>query len=170
MLWAAPYLLAVVTSATPAASNSRAPASTYDQAACDEQDEVAPPVEEPGVCAEAAKPAAPTVIDCNDPGMSVWLAEMIGSCDMPRPSPLGLRPQAIAPARGAVQVRSCDALGCARDAIPIRQGGSSDDDRPSALTLRLTLPRFATSTLIVPLRQRRLPAPHPDRLERPPRA
>jgi hypothetical protein len=75
------YLLLSVATATPAAPVHAAErlASTYDEAACDASDG--------GECAVAdaaalSLPQLPAILDCESP----FIAEMIGSCDLPKPS------------------------------------------------------------------------------------
>ncbi len=156
MLWAAPFVLAGLTATAPVA-----PASTYDQAACDE--ESAPPVVEPGKCL----PVDPVVvIDCDDPGMTPWVAEMIGSCDMPRPLVPGLKPDTLKPARGVWMVRS--GIDGGHHQTPVRTGGGNDDQVPAlgaAIHLRVVLAQSLTPEhVLAPLR-----SGLPQRLERPPR-
>src|SRR5262249_13590180 len=100
MLWA---VLAAVVSTTPTVDHSGIPlgtpsreaprlaplgspmtvASTYDEAAC--ADEKQPDKNDDINCSEPPPVAIPAVLDCNDARVSLWLGEMIGSCDMPRP-------------------------------------------------------------------------------------
>jgi hypothetical protein len=85
MLALGAYLVVSVVAATPAApahvvAASEKLASTYDEAFCDPADggECA---DEPAV-SEDLPPAAPAILDCESP----LIADMIGSCDMPKPT------------------------------------------------------------------------------------
>jgi hypothetical protein len=158
-------LLAGVTATTPPPSFG-GPASTYDEAACDEELVVAPPVE-PGHC-EQAEPVM--IVDCDDPGMTPWVAEMIGSCEMPRMNPPGYKPDAIKPARGAPMFRVQCGVACGHDQTPIRPGGFGSDDHPPALSGAIDFRHVLAASganepvFSIPL------SPPPQRLERPPRA
>lgn len=138
-------------------------ASTYDQAACDPSDS--------GECADdeaPAFPAAPAVLDCNDARLSVYIAEMIGSCDMPHPAPLA-KTASLRKANAPAPARVCDGL-CAPDSQPIRPAPrGTDDGSPLAGTLAaLTLPSPASALHVASTVQRdRIIA---SRLDRPPRA
>lgn len=166
------YLVASVVAAAPApvrADRAVAPAamaSTYDEAACDPSDG--------GECADDADaielaPAAPAILDCNDPHLSVYIAEMIGSCDMPHPSP-GVKTASLRKAaNGPAPTRICDGL-CASDAQPLRSTPRSTDDPPPLLgtVAALSLPGLY-SALHVPSRVQRHRI-FASRLDRPPRA
>jgi hypothetical protein len=184
MFLATAIVLTSVTAATAAPSPSaNAITSTYDQAACADEAtgedalpiinrEVAAPDFGAGDCSEPPPAAVPAVLDCNDERMSRFVGEMIGSCDMPKASPLGA-PQAVrAPAEGRPLsgARLCDGVHCSHDSVPIRAAARAPDEgRPLAasrfaLSLHfLSTPLWARAEL--PLRSIAGP-----RLERPPRA
>jgi hypothetical protein len=165
MLAFAPLLLAAATSA--------APLSTWDQAACDADEEapltVAIPLPpEPGDCYEESAPL-PTVLDCNDPGLDLYLAGMIGSCDMPRPpSPAEPRPPAVRSGRGATPSVSCNLLSCKSDEASLGGGGSSEDRTP-ALAARIVLDDHVDSAPLFVRATELSDDPFQKRLERPPR-
>jgi hypothetical protein len=159
MLWAAPLLLAGVTATHPVG-----PASTYDEAACDEETVVAPPVVEK---CEEAEPVV--VIDCDDPGMTPWVAEMIGSCEMPRALPPGFKPATVKAARTAWTARTQGGLTCGNDCAPIRPGAFGSDENPPALAMTIDL-KHVLGVSQAPHSLWMLPlSPPPQRLERPPR-
>lgn len=172
MLWVG--TLFVVSAATAIAPPARAEllASTYDQAACDDATAPAAPDLDGGKCTEPTAPApTPAVIDCNDPGFSQWVGDMIGSCDMPRPTAGPTAPAAATPGKGhdGDNGRSCG-LFCGRDEIPIQPAGRSLDEGQPVLHVRHLFQHRLTAA---PLVQADEPAPdEPDRprLERPPRA
>jgi hypothetical protein len=139
-------------------------ASTYEDAACDPSDS--------GECAVepqlslAPVPAVPAVVDCSDERLSLVLADMIGTCDMPRRSGPPLPPATVRNA-GGPSLR----VDAARDSgsCPLRAPARGDDS-PSLLTggARL-LPPLGVTPLgadEVPL----VPRAEDRRLDRPPRA
>lgn len=154
-MWVTALALAALTSAGPLASGDDEAAS----AVCGESPAMQP------------AQAAPAVIDCNDPGMSVWVAEMIGSCDMPRPpSPAQVRPGAVRPAREPVANRSCDTFRCGAASTPLNiTARALDDDLPALLT-RATLPDSEGESRVVEERPLSPADLGRARLERPPRA
>src|SRR3954447_7624424 len=123
MIWAPALVLMTVLS--PSVGPAQV-ASTYDEAACARPspsdgggvpDALAADVV--GNCSEPAPVAAPAIIDCNDPGVSVWVGEMIGSCDMPRPvSPTQVQPTAVRSGRNGPAARVCDGFTCSHDSTP----------------------------------------------------
>jgi hypothetical protein len=116
-----------------------------------------------------AVPAVPTVIDCRDPEMSFWLGEMIGSCDMPKPSPTTGAPTSIA-AGSAASSRICDGLRCSHEAIPLFAASLAPDD---GAPLGLEQARFRvwlTTTPIASGADSLVARLCDGRLERPPRA
>lgn len=152
---------------------SRAPlASTYDEAACDANAPADAPPPAPIEDARCSEPpaAAPAVIDCNDPLMSKWVGEMIGSCDMPKPAPPTGGPALL---RGAHEtgapVRICDTFGCRHESAPLRPVGRELGQPDPALGTRVILePPRGDSALGE--RAAAIPSdPIPRRLERPPR-
>jgi hypothetical protein len=154
MLWA---VLATVIS-TPAAPV----ASTYDEAACAEAEKVH---DEDVNCSEPEP--VPAVLDCNDARVSLWLGDMIGFCDMPKPQ----IPGAIAVVRAPnPELRQCRDGHCGFDAVPLHATARPlDEVPPIAGTSALAPPIFhATSSSLRPLLRH---SQHgADRLERPPRA
>jgi hypothetical protein len=99
------------TQAPPQAPSARELASTYDQATCATvladgtagtdgwdraaigEDAAQRPADED--CPVSLSPPRTALADCNDPLASLWLGEMIGTCDMPRGSNLP-RPSLLA--------------------------------------------------------------------------
>jgi hypothetical protein len=142
MLWAPALVLMTVASPVTA---SRPLASTYDEAACPPTSDVPPPPQEdevaPGACSEQPLVVAPAIVDCNDPGMSPWLEEMIGSCDMPRPAPpLQGAPTVVRSPHGSSgTTRVCDGLHCSRDTTPLRSAPRPDDDGAQLLVSTASL-------------------------------
>lgn len=135
-----------------------APSDAVDEAPAEDR---APPDQH---CSPAPDWTA-VVIDCNDARASIWVSDMIGSCDMPRGTTQAVR---AAPAsRSPIQ---CDGFSCDRSAPPIRgvvdPGG---DWRPlghSAILLSLV-----PETCQVVEDRFALPASaEARRLERPPRS
>ena len=62
----------------------------------------------------------PAVVDCNDARASIWVHEMIGTCDMPAVFPhASLHPTAPRD-RGREPATLCDGASCTRDAVPLR--------------------------------------------------
>jgi hypothetical protein len=159
-------------------------ASTYDEAAC-----ASSRLEEGGAadlldgslfadggtgraCSEPTSPvAAPVIIDCNDPGVSVWVGEMIGSCDMPRPAtPTQVVPTAVRAAGRSAPARVCDGFRCSHESTPLRSAWRVDDDAAFATGSRLDLGVWPASQ---PVTVDALLAPdevEQPRLERPPRS
>ncbi len=151
-------------------------ASTYDEAACSAQDEGATDSlarTDASLINDAADlqsldcappPVAPAVLDCNDERMSYFVAEMIGSCDMPRPTIVG-PPTVKAPA----PARVCDGLRCAHDSGPLcTPARTTDDSQPIAqnaiaLQTHFAIVPFAIEYPSILLRD------FAKRLERPPR-
>lgn len=159
------YLLASVVAATPAATHGERLVSSYDQAACDpgDWDECAPP--DPSI----ALAAPPAVLDCNDARLELYMAEMIGSCDMPAPTPPDRTTASVHPADPGPR-RVCDATCNAQRACPVR---------PEPRHVEELLPLWGSSTawLFAPPEisrlygeePSRLHSVPPSRLERPPR-
>jgi hypothetical protein len=165
MLSAASLLLMTVAATTPSPGDARF--SSYEDAACNDStdkapaDEVASPTE-----VDCSLPPVPAVIDCNDERTSVWVADMIGSCDMPRPS-----------LPGASSIRSgqpgapryCDGLRCTHDPMPLRAAARAVDDGASLVFTVDTLPLFLHASPLDEGAQRCPPSRVGPRLERPPR-
>ncbi len=172
MLWAGALLLTTATAAaTPASLN----ASTYDEAACADAEPsalvtLAPPVTDGRDgsidCSEAPAPATlPVVLDCNDERASVFVAEMIGSCDMPKTSN-------VAPAilKAASSQKLCSGFNCNYDSNPLRAAARALD---STQTIGACAPSFEISLSASPLverTERALVSTPPVRIDRPPRA
>jgi hypothetical protein len=162
------YLVASVVAAAPAPAHAERLASTYDEAACDPSDSgecaEAPPADDP-----LSLPAAPAVLDCNDARLDLYIAEMIGSCDMPRPAPPNTAAPTVTPAAPTGPHRICDGL-CAHDSNPMRPAPRTTDNSPplaGTATPALAPPRASslqTTDEIVRLTL------FSSRLERPPRA
>jgi hypothetical protein len=172
MFWTATALLVGVTSALPQVRGPAVLASTYDEAACaDTAEEGERTPEEGGLndCSDrpvSVAAGAPAVIDCNDARMSVWVAEMIGSCDMPRG---GDRIVAIQPVEGRSQNRLCDGLHCSREAPPLRAASRDDGGGTPCLFVRRSMHPDLQATPLTP-DDEVSPAEVPSRrLERPPR-
>ena len=170
MLWASTLLLVTVASA-----NVPAPGpieSTYDEAACALTDKDAGTgapalAEDGGRCTEPQPAATPTVIDCNDPDFSVWVGDMIGSCDMPGPSNPAPVPAVRARDDGPLHV--CDGLFCGDDTSPMRAAAPSVGDGQPFVLPRLPIHHLLESA---PLSVRGEPMPEEltrPRLDRPPR-
>ncbi|HZS37073.1 MAG TPA: hypothetical protein VFF06_09610 [Polyangia bacterium] len=183
MFLATAVVLTAVTTATPPARL----ASTYDQAACADDEGAAPdallingeriealinndasPADAEAInCSEP--PAAPAVIDCNDERASRFVAEMIGSCDMPKP-PAPTGGPAVVHAPAGAPVRICDGIHCSHDSSPIRAAARAPDDgsplQASAFSLAIV---FAASPLDARA-QLKLQSIDGPRVERPPRA
>lgn len=143
-------------------------ASTYDEAACADEALGEPPPP-PESCEGALPlPPVPAIIDCNDPGMSPFVGEMIGSCDMPRAAVPSPSLATVKGARGSTS-RLCDGVHCTRDSQPIRAGGRPLDDfgavllDPSGMRPLLGASPYCESA------QNELASVAPSRLERPPR-
>jgi hypothetical protein len=170
MVWAPILVLASALNAPPL----RAPiASTYDEAACaaEAPDENVDPALDEARCSEPPA-SAPAIIDCNDPGMSKWVGEMIGSCDMPRPSLPGAAgpPELHGAHETGAPVRICNAFSCHHDSAPLRSASRELFRPEQRLGTRVVLePPRGDSALAE--RGVTIPSdPHPRRLERPPRA
>jgi hypothetical protein len=158
MLWA---VLATVISAP-----SAKVASTYDEAACSDA-EKARITESLGDddeinCSEPEP--VPAVLDCNDARVSLWLGEMIGSCDMPKSQ----MPGTVPVMRNAEQ-RLCRDGHCGVDSVPIRPAARSADDLTPILSA--TSASTFTATWSPHQLEIMLRASQQDghRLERPPR-
>jgi hypothetical protein len=150
-------------------------ASTYDEAACaDLLDEASHPSEDaefndcaeraPSVPFARAVPAVPAVIDCNDARMTVWVGEMIGSCDMPKGDRTILQR-----AGSRSQDRLCEGFQCAREAPPLRAASREDGGSGPGLVTCLPMlpdPQMAPLASGGPKSPEEVPSP---RLERPPR-
>ncbi len=164
-------VLAVVVSASPMQA-----ASTYDEAACAEaqaertaragsnDDDGDPDIN----CSEAP-PAIPAVLDCNDARVSVWLGEMIGSCDMPRPQPLAAGMAAVRAGGSNGEPRLCNDGHCGVDATPIRPAARLFHDLTPGLGNHGPAAHFLSSSPLsrrAPIFLARLDG---KRLERPPR-
>jgi hypothetical protein len=139
-------------------------ASTYEEAASDPADsgECAPNLEVP-----LSLPTPGAILDCNDARVSVLLADMIGTCDMPRKSGPQLLPT-VHTGSSAPQLRISDGLHN-HGRSPLRSR-PRPNDAPSLLPTRVPLvPSLAVSRLAAadsPLPQ----GTAGPRLERPPRA
>jgi len=158
MLWA---VLATVIY-PPTAAPTAPVASTYDEAACSEAERGH---DEDVNCSEPEP--VPAVLDCNDARVSLWLGEMIGSCDMPKPQ----LPGAVPVLRAATaEQRLCRDGHCGLDAVPLHATARPLNDLPPiAGVATLAPPLFrATDHLLRPMLRR---SQHDTgRLERPPRA
>lgn len=128
----------------------------------------------------ASKPAV--VLDCNDARATLWLHEMVGSCDMPRTvaygaqNSLGSTVRVVRAARGERRPSPtsgrgtiCSGPDCLRDPPPLRPALPLDDLRGFSLVELASLapalpegPVFQTALL-------RPPSLPPVPLERPPR-
>jgi hypothetical protein len=152
MLW---VVLASAISAASALPTAKV-ASTYDEATCAEGEKARDDSE--ANCSEPEP--VPAVLDCNDARISLWLGEMIGSCDMPRSSP------SLRPARS--EERLCRDGHCGVDSIPIRAAVRSLEKLPvlanTAITPFHTISSPHPSELMLRASQR-----GGGRLERPPR-
>jgi hypothetical protein len=172
MVWATTVLFASLSAATVPPSRL---ASTYDEAACAEgaaETELAPTTldmvtaREESDCRPPTPVPPPAVIDCNDEREVGFLAEMIGSCDMPKApgTQAALRAQ-----NGPPPNRFCDGIHCTDQSSPLRPASRmSDEDHPLAGTT-LVLPRFDEVTALA---TRDTPQPIlllARRIERPPR-
>jgi hypothetical protein len=150
-------------------------ASTWDEAACDD---AAPAPAAPRLdadaepdCSEPPVPIAPAVIDCNDARVSLWVGEMIGSCDMPRvsaPSAALRTPDGSGTGTGP---RLCDGIRCHHDSTPLRPAARVLDDGGVGILARAAAPEaprdgvaLASAFLLRHSQAGR------DRLDRPPRA
>jgi hypothetical protein len=138
-------------------------ASTYDEAACDPA-EAGECAAEPGI----SLPAPPAILDCNDARVGLILADMIGTCDMPRRAGPPARLPTVRTASGAPQMRLGDG-GRANDRLPLRASAPRDDSS-SLPPSRLPIARAPSRSPLV-----RHDAPLPlrlddFRLDRPPRA
>jgi hypothetical protein len=138
-------------------------ASTYDEAASDPSDS--------GECAPAelplSLPAPGAVLDCNDARMNALLADMIGTCDMPRKNGPQLLPT-MHTGSSAPQLRVADGTRN-HGRTPLRSRPRAND-APSLLPTRAPL---LPAPVICRLAAADSPLPARDagsRLERPPRA
>jgi hypothetical protein len=184
MIWApALVLVTALSAAAPLAAGPNA--STYDEAACASSrleegasaelaDLLGGAAAEPSsgrACAEPLPPAPPVIIDCNDPGVSVWVGEMIGSCDMPRPvPPTQAAPTAVRSAGRSSHSRVSDGWHASHDSsTPVRSASRVDDDAAFAAVSWLSVgfwPAFTNVTFDSALAPDQAERP---RLERPPR-
>ena len=105
----------------------------------------------------------PHALDCYDPRAGVWVDEMIGSCDQPRPPtvarPNRERPRAL-----------CDGAGCSDDSMPMRAASRPAHSSPwlGASSLQIPFDPIAEPLHDSPPKR---PRPVPSRrLDRPPRA
>jgi hypothetical protein len=159
MLALGAYLLVSVAAASPVAPVHAAEklASTYDEAFCDPADggECA---DEPTLSEEA--PPTPAILDCESP----LIADMIGSCDMPKPTWPQLHVPTLRNGNGTAIV--VDSGG--HDHLSIVSTASSVD---GALPLRISwLGALAPAHAAFAVSNDASPdAPH-SRLDRPPRA
>jgi hypothetical protein len=163
MIWAAPLLIVVGTGAA-----GGKVASTYDEAACSDTEiaRVEPRADETD-CSEAPPPV-PTVIDCNDARASLWMAEMIGSCDMPRASGPTLPPTLNAVGRGAARV--CTGERCGYEQLPLRAPLRNLDDGSPTVPSAIAFPFHAAIARLDDPLVRRTSQIEESGLERPPRA
>jgi hypothetical protein len=155
------------------------PASTYDEAACEAAGQMhaaAPAIldeDDGGLerdCSLERVPPAPAVIDCNDVRASIWVQEMIGTCDMPRPAPPTGATVAVVHNPTTPGVARICIGSCTRDSYPLRSAPRAGDDWPPLIGAATEMtPLFASSPLAE--RARALPSQTDgDGLERPPRA
>ena len=175
MLAVGPLVLALLTSATPAPV-----ASTYDQAACagdalhDSDRADAPDADEIASAspADCETPAPPAIIDCNDPGMSPWVADMIGSCDMPKPPlPKAVPPTTVHGANdGPGMQRLCDGLHCNHESYPLRAASTTSSDGNALALSRVGFLHHVTASPLALDGELEPPEAPRSRLERPPRA
>ena len=122
-------------------------ASTYDEAACDPSDS--------GECAADVELSLPTasapaaILDCNDARTNALLADMIGTCDMPRRSGPPTALPTVRTGSNAPQLRMTDGPhGC--DRCPLRGSPPRGDDSPSLPAARVPLePPLAVSSLAI---------------------
>jgi hypothetical protein len=131
-------------------------ASTYDEASCDPS--------EGGECADEVlidlMPAPPAILDCQSP----FIAEMIGSCDLPAPSLPSLHLPTLQRGGNVVAVAR---VGSSERVVTISAPSSLEVALPLArFTLSPTLHASPLAALASTLTQ---DAPRP-RLDRPPRA
>lgn len=153
-------------SPTPAAAHAEKLASTYEEAACDASDggECAPSTIEPSLSA----PTLPSILDCNDARLSVWMQEMIGSCDMPRPPLPNAHVATLRTGNGQSASRISDGL--TRQSPPMRSAPRASDETPPLVgSLRLTTPPIPSAPTL-PIDFAAPANPPGSRLERPPRA
>jgi hypothetical protein len=149
-------------------------ASTYDQAACADDDAGAllindADAERPAEVADCSEPpAAPAVIDCNDERASRFVAEMIGSCDMPKPSAPTGGPAVVHAPNGA-PVRICDGIHCSHDSTPIRAAARAPDDGSPLRASSFALSIVFTASPLSARAPFALQSIDGSRLERPPR-
>jgi hypothetical protein len=148
MLWA---VLAVAVSAAPGQSPVQV-ASTYDEAACADGDKARPSdamMDDGSNCSEAPPAPVPAVLDCNDARVSLWLGEMIGSCDMPRPQPPTGGPASLHAGTPSGEPRLCNDGHCGVDATPIRPAVRLFDDLTPALSnLNAAIPAFLACSVV----------------------
>jgi len=156
MLWAPSLLIASLSVASPGRL-----ASTYDDAAC-------AAVEETDCRLPAPPPTAPpAVIDCNVQNESSFMAEMIGSCDMPRPAGVPALARANAP---VAPLRWCDGINCTHDASPLRTASRADHRDQPLGSAHLALGHWDEFSRLTPTGELAPPSRSAPRIERPPRA
>jgi hypothetical protein len=156
-------LVSVVAASPSLPAHADVLASTYEEAACDPSDS--------GECApafdlELSLPAPSAILDCNDARINVLLADMIGTCDMPRRSGPQL-PATVHTGSTAPQLRVSDGPR-GHDRCPLRPPRANDS--PSLVPTRVPL---VPALVVAPLSLRDSPLPRRAedlRLERPPRA
>ena len=150
-------LVSVAAAPPPPAHADEKVASTYDEASCDAGDggecAVEPPV-------ELAQPAVPAILDCESP----FIAEMIGSCDIPKPTLPSLHLPTLHNAGNDSTIIARD--GSTRHLTTSSAGSSLD----GALTLVFSLAPNPGATPLFGLAPARAEDAPRSRLDRPPRA
>jgi len=182
-----PALLAAVVAAGPAAEPR---ASTYDQAACDDtgdepdRDGLAgiagiaglhslnalkgEPSDGDADCRQPAPP--PAFLDCNDPLASVWVGDMIGTCDMPKSaSPLARLPARLRAERPTLPQHRHSTVGTADDHAPLGLWSHPGGPDPALLSSTSFVHSQSRLPLGTPTTEDHL-SPTAPRLDRPPRA
>ncbi len=125
-----PAILAAVVAVGPTAPRVDHVASTYDEAACDEalfdDNNSVSLVDSPAYGddsdgADCHKPSPPPAfLDCNDPLASVWIGDMIGTCDMPKSaSPFARLPARLRAERPTLPQHPHSTVGTADDHAPL---------------------------------------------------
>jgi|GEM_PF-3435414 len=177
----APVILAAVVAAGPAAPRVDHVASTYDEAACDEADlsvslvdaadaVVMPAYGDDSDHSDCHKPSPPPAfLDCNDPLASVWVGDMIGTCDMPKSaSPMARMPARFRAERPTLPLHHHSSVGTSDDHAPLGVSSYAGHSDPALLTEV----RFVHSESRLPLgtaTENALICPTAPRLDRPPR-
>ncbi|MSP60144.1 MAG: hypothetical protein EXR72_07345 [Myxococcales bacterium] len=165
---AALFLAAVASTTTPALDHGFS-----EQPLCDEDsgfeelfiDAGAPPLAlAPAAGPTCAAPVVPVVIECSDPRASLWVQEMIGSCDMPRSASYGLRARPIHDHKSI-----CRSTGCERDPIPLRAASRLDDGSSSLVARGVGTAVPPVGVRLPQHPPRRLRGTFSPRLDRPPR-